>query len=286
MQINIGATEKTLVDSILFGTEPGAFTDASKHTKPGLLDAARDGDIFIDEIGDASLELQLKLLKVVEEKEFYRVGGSKPIKTNARFIFATNRDLQALIKESKFREDFYMRISVFEETLPPLSERKEDIPYIVQGFLEAACASAKNKNVQLEDLPDDLMNYFSRDEIPGNIRGIENDVERLVAHIPYDEFGKPQMQNWKKALGLNGLNQPRKSQVLSVEQLLNAKTNFLDKNFPGLWELNQIVEKRVLEEVNAKGLSLEQAAKVLKVSVNTVLARKKQYLKSKEGATL
>lgn len=282
VQINIAATEKSLAESILFGTEPGAFTDASKQTKPGLFDIARDGDIFLDEIGDASLELQLKLLKVVEEKEYYRVGGTKPIKTNARFIFATNRDLNALISEGKFREDFYMRISVFEETLPPLKDRKEDLPSIVQGFLDAACSASKKNRINVEEFPEDLMNYFLRDEIPGNIRGIENDIERLVAHIPYDGSFKPQLRLWKKVLGHGAQNSARKSSVINLEQLMTAKTSFLDKNFPGLWELGQILERRVLEEVNARGLSLEQAAKLLKVSPNTVLSRRKQFMSSKE----
>lgn len=282
VQINIAATEKNLAEAILFGTEPGAFTDASRQTKPGLFDVARDGDIFLDEVGDASLELQLKLLKVVEEKEYYRVGGNKPIKTNARFIFATNRDLASLIAEGKFREDFYMRISVFEETLPPLKDRKEDIPSIIQGFLDAACFASKKKTISVEDFPEDLMNYFLRDEIPGNIRGIENDIERLVAHIPHDDFFKPQINLWKRVLGHGAQSSPRRSTTLNLEQLQTAKTNFLDKNFPGLWELAQILERRVLEEVSAKGLSLEQAAKLLKVSPNTVLSRRKQFLPAKE----
>ena len=277
VQLNIASTEKNLVESILFGTEPGAFTDASRQTKAGLLDLARDGDIFLDEIGDASPDMQLKLLKVIEEKEFYRVGGNRAIKTNARFIFATNRDVSALISQNQFREDLYMRISIFEESLPPLNERKEDIPDIIQGFLEAACSESKNKNINLHDFPEDLMNYFLRDEIPGNIRGIENDIERLVAHTKVDEIGRPQLQHWKKALSQQGQNYTKKASVISVEQLQNAKTNFLGKDFPGLWELTQILEKRVLEEVDAKGLSLEQASKLLKVSINTVWSRKKQF---------
>jgi len=126
------------------------------------------------------------------------------------------------------------------------------------------------------------MNYFMRDEIPGNIRGIENDIERLVAHIPYDDFFKPQINLWKRVLGHGAQNSARRSSVLNLEQLMTAKTNFLDKNFPGLWELSQILERRVLEEVNARGLSLEQAAKLLKVSPNTVLSRRKQFMPSKE----
>ena len=283
VQINIASTEKNLIDSILFGTEPGAFTDASKFTKAGLLDIAREGDIFIDEVGDATTELQLKLLKVVEEKEYYRVGGTQPIKTNARFIFATNKDVGQLIRDGKFREDFYMRISVFEETLPPLSERKEDVPLILQGFLAAACAEANDKMIDISDFPADLMSYFLRGDIPGNIRGIENDIERLVAHTKCDANGKPNLSDWKRSIGLTTHGLSRKSNTLNVEQLTSAKTNFLDQGFPGLWELTQILERRILEEVDAKGLSIEQAAKLLKVSVNTVWSRKKQFSAEAKG---
>ncbi|MFZ3230240.1 MAG: sigma 54-interacting transcriptional regulator [Pseudobdellovibrio sp.] len=282
VQLNIASTEKTLVDAILFGTEPGAFTDASKQTKAGLLDVARDGDIFLDEIGDASLELQLKLLKVVEEKEYYRVGGNRPIKTNARFIFATNKNLQELIGQGKFREDLYMRISVFEVVMPALSERKEDVPSIIQGFLQNACRESKNRNVSIEDLPEDLMTYFMRDEIPGNIRGIENDIERLVAHARYDEFGRPQLYEWKKLLSLQPNSYSRRSQLLGVEQLLKTKTNFLEKDFPGLFELNQILEGRIIEEVQEKGLGVREAAKLLKISVNTLLSRQRDHTKRNE----
>jgi DNA-binding NtrC family response regulator len=270
VQINIAATERNLVDSILFGTEPGAFTDASKQTKPGLLDAARGGDIFIDEIGDASPELQLKLLKVVEEREYNRVGGTKPIKTDARFIFATNQDL-------------YMRIAVFEETLPALSERAADIPAIVKGFIASALKNAKNKHLKFEDFPEDLLSYFLREDIPGNIRGIENDVERLVAHIPYDSEGKAQLKHWKKALGQKGQIYARKPQILNMETLLKSNTHFLDSDFPGLWAATELLEKRIFEEIDLKKMSLEQASKLLKVSINTVWTRRKQLQVEQRG---
>lgn len=277
VQLNIAATEKTLVDAILFGTEPGAFTDASKQTKAGLLDVARDGDIFLDEIGDASLELQLKLLKVVEEKEYYRVGGNRSIKTNARFIFATNKDLRELVAQGKFREDLYMRISVFEVTMPSLAERKEDIPSLVAGFLFSSSNGYKNKKIEYSELPQDLIEYFKRDEIPGNIRGLENDVERLVAHSEYNTQGKANLKDWKKTLGLIQQSLSKRSQILGVSQLQTMKTNFLDKDFPGLFELSAILERRLLQEVSDRNLGVRDAAKLLKISVNTLLARQKVH---------
>lgn len=275
VQLNIGATERNLVDAILFGTEPGAFTDASKQTKAGLLDVARDGDIFLDEVGDASLELQLKLLKIVEEKEYYRVGGNRPIKSNARFIFATNKDLRGLVAEGKFREDLYMRISVFEVTMPNLMDRREDIPFLVSGFLATACSDHKSKNIELSDLPMDLVEYFRRDAIPGNIRGIENDVERLVAHSEYSDSGRPILKDWKKTLGVIAPVSWRKNDVLNTAHLQNMRTNFLDKDFPGLKELTELLEKRIFEEVHRKQYSVRDAAKILKISKNTITAKQK-----------
>ena len=116
-----------------------------------------------------------------------------------------------------------------------------------------------------------------RDEIPGNIRGIENDVARLVAHIPIDGYGKAQLQHWRKILGNAPQVGARRSQLLGTTLLSTAKTNFLDDNFPGLPELREMLERRVLEEVEAKGWNLDKASKVLKVSINTIWARKKQF---------
>ncbi len=284
VQLNIGATERNMAEAILFGTEPGAFTDASKQTKAGLLDVARDGDIFLDEVGDASLELQLKLLKVVEEKEYYRVGGNRPIKTNARFIFATNKDLKKLVAEGKFREDLYMRISIFEIMMPKLSDRKEDIPALISGFLNRACAEHKNKQIEIHDLPKDLLEYFGRDEIPGNIRGIENDVERLVAHTKYDEGGRPNLKEWKKTIGLTVPVALKRNEVLNIAHLQTMRTNFIDADFPGLKIATEIFERRIFEELHRNETSIRKGAELLKISTNTYTTKQRQYSINMEGS--
>ena len=286
VQINIGATEKSMIDSLLFGTEPGAYTGASSKTKAGLLDLARNGDIFLDEIGEASLDLQIKLLKVIEEKEYYRVGGNLPIKTNARFIFATNQNLQEMISSGRFREDLYMRISVFEENLPLLKERKSDLPEIIKEFLSAASREFPKKQIRYEDLPEDLIKHLTRDDIPGNIRGIENDICRIVAHATTNELGIPDFKSWKKILGFSGSSLSQSDNFLSYKKIMNAKFEFKENSFPGLWALTQGLERKIFEEIKSQGITANEAAKILKISRNTVLTRMKEFgLSGKETIT-
>lgn len=275
VQLNIGSTDKAMSESILFGTEPGAFTGAHSRTKAGLLDLARNGDIFLDEIGDASPDLQLKLLKVIEEKEYYRVGGNTPIKTNARFILATNRNLRELVDGGLFRQDLYMRISVFEETLPALRERKSDLPEIVRGFLEHALFEYPKKKIRFEDFTPEMVKYFSRDEIPGNIRGIENDIFRLVAHTPVDEIGKPDFRNWRKTLAINGA--VNVEGVLTYKKVMASKFDLHESAFPGLRKLTEGIEQRIFEDLKNSGASVNEIVKITKISRNTVLERMKRY---------
>lgn len=267
IQESIGGMQDSLVQSTLFGTEPGAFTDAAKNTKPGLLDLANDGDIFLDEIGDTSLEIQKKILKVVEERQYMRVGGKVQIRTNARFIFATNKNLNALVEQGLFREDLYRRISAFEETIPSLEERKGDIPDIIRGFIRNCREDFPSKRIAFEDLPVDLVNYLTRDEIPGNIRGIENDITRLVAYIPVDASGRTNFKEWRKIIGIDAQSAGKKNiSVLEMKHLTMFESNFITSDFPGLKKAKEIFEQKVLTEAASKFPSLSQAAKALKLS--------------------
>ncbi|MGE0633882.1 MAG: sigma-54-dependent transcriptional regulator [Pseudobdellovibrionaceae bacterium] len=268
VQENIGGIPEQLVLSILFGTEPGAFTDASRKTKPGLLDLAADGDIFLDEIGDTSLETQKKILKVVEEREFMRVGGKVAIKTNARFIFATNRNLKQMVADGLFREDLYRRISAFEESVPPLEERKTDLPCIIEGFVHNVLDEYPSKRISIEDFPPDLMAYLTRDNIPGNIRGIENDVTRLIAYVPVDRNKRPNFKDWRKILGIDVLAVAKRggSVPLDLNHLSSFESNFLSDGFPGLKEAKAIFEKKILLEAAKKYPSLSAASKALRIS--------------------
>jgi len=174
--VNCGAIPENLLESELFGYERGAFTGAI-NSRLGRFEIAHGGSIFLDEIGDMSMNLQVKILRVLQEKTFERLGGNRTIKVDVRVIAATNRSLEELVKEGKFREDLYYRLSVVPIHIPPLRERQQDIPLLLNYFLERS-NSINNTNIEgfSEDALDALMNY----EYPGNVRELQNIVERIV----------------------------------------------------------------------------------------------------------
>ncbi len=180
--VNCAALSDTLLESELFGYEKGAFTGAI-GVKQGLFEAAHEGTLFLDEIGDIGPALQVKLLRVIQEQEVRRVGGTSSIKVDVRVIAATNRDLAALVKEGRFREDLFYRLNVVRMVLPPLRERREDIPMLAQHFLQKF--SAANAQPIRGFIPD-TMALLERSPWPGNVRELENVIERAVslAHGP------------------------------------------------------------------------------------------------------
>lgn len=180
IKVNCGALNDNLLESELFGHEKGSFTGAIKQRR-GRFELADDGTLFLDEIGDISLAMQVKLLRVLQDGEFERVGGETSIKTNVRIISATNKDLKQLISEGKFREDLFYRLSVIPISLPPLRNRKEDIPLLVDYFLKK-CA-CKNKNIA-KQISEAGMHNIINYSWPGNIRELENFVERLYVISP------------------------------------------------------------------------------------------------------
>lgn len=174
--VNCSALNENLIESELFGSEKGAFTGAEKQRK-GRFELAEGGTIFLDEIGELSLNMQVKLLRVLQEKSFERVGSSKTIKSNFRLITATNKNLKIEVEERRFREDLYYRINIIPIEIPPLRERKEDIPLICQKFLYQ---HAKEMNKKIEPLEQEVLKYFIDYEWPGNVRELRNILERLV----------------------------------------------------------------------------------------------------------
>ena len=174
--VNCGAIPEDLLESELFGHEKGAFTGAL-HTRIGRFELANGGTIFLDEIGDMSPALQVKILRVLQEHEIERVGGIRSIPVDIRIIAATHRDLEKAIRENRFREDLYYRLNVIPIELPPLRERKEDIPLLTRYFLERF--NSKNGS-KIEGITDEVLEYFTKYTWPGNIRELENLVERLV----------------------------------------------------------------------------------------------------------
>ncbi|MBN2007801.1 sigma-54-dependent Fis family transcriptional regulator [candidate division KSB1 bacterium] len=174
--VNCATIPRDLLESELFGHEKGAFTGALKQ-KLGKVEIANDGIIFFDEIGCLPIELQSKLLRALQEKTFERVGGTVTIPTNARFIFATNENLKQAVKQNTFRMDLYYRINVFPILVPPLRERKEDIPLLVDYFLNKYCIEQR-KTIFHVSPP--TMDHFVNYSWPGNIRQLENEIEKLV----------------------------------------------------------------------------------------------------------
>ena len=176
IKVNCAAIPKDLVESELFGYEKGAFTGAV-GSKPGRFELADEGTLFLDEIGEIPVEMQVKLLRALQESEFERVGGIKTIRVDVRLIAATNRDLKALIADGRFREDLFYRLAVVPISLPPLRERKEDIPLLTEHFI-AKYNQRLGKRVERVD--DDAMQMLLHYSWPGNIRELENLMERSV----------------------------------------------------------------------------------------------------------
>lgn len=174
--VNSGSLPPDLLESHLFGHVKGAFTGAVSQKK-GLFEVAENGTIFFDEISTISLETQAKLLRVMQEKEFMHLGGTKTIKVNVRVIVATNADLEELIQENNFREDLYYRLNVIKIELPPLRDRKEDIPLLVKHFLNIY---SQENNKEILEVSDDMMGILEEYNWPGNIRELENLIERAV----------------------------------------------------------------------------------------------------------
>lgn len=182
--INCAAIPKDLLESELFGHEKGAFTSADAK-KLGKFELADNGTIFLDEIGDMDLTIQSKILRAIEEGEIERVGAVKPVKVDVRIVAASNKDLEKAVEEKKFREDLYYRLNVFPIRIPPLRERREDIPLLVEYFVNKYCLEMKTavKNIS-QDAIEMLMNYNWK----GNVRELENAIERAVILCETDKI--------------------------------------------------------------------------------------------------
>ena len=207
IKVNCAAIPPNLLESELFGYEKGAFTGADSRGKPGLFEQADGGTIFLDEIGDMPLDLQVKLLRVLQEFEITRIGGRKSIKINVRVVSATNKNLEQLVNEGSFRQDLFYRLNIIPITIPPLRERLEDIAPLAFHFLQKT-----NKKYGLtKRFADDTIHLFEDYEWPGNIREMENLIERLAVTIDHDDIqwtdlpflhssGNPHQRSLKKIL--------------------------------------------------------------------------------------
>jgi len=228
VQLNCAAIPKELIESELFGYEKGAFTGAQKR-KIGLIEEAEGGTLLLDEIGDMAAETQAKVLRVLQENEFTRVGSTKSHKFNVRIISATNKDLLAAIKAGVFREDLYFRLNVIPVLVPPLRERKQDIPALVQHFLKVY---ALKNGKKIKEVTEPAMSLLSSYQWPGNIRELRNIIERLGIMIPGEKIQETDVVN------VLGLSSPPPE---------TRKSSSLDSNLP-LKEIIHEFEKKVLQE--------------------------------------
>ena len=187
VRMNCAAIPSGLLESELFGHEKGAFTGALMQRK-GRFELADGGSLFLDEIGDISLELQPKLLRAIQEQEFERLGSSKTIRVNVRLIAATHRDLPAMIRDQKFREDLFYRFNVFPIEIPPLRERREDIPLLVNYFVSKV---ARRMRRQIKSIPKRTMEMLTNCPWKGNIRELANFIERAVILTRGEELEVP-----------------------------------------------------------------------------------------------
>jgi transcriptional regulator with PAS, ATPase and Fis domain len=177
IHVSCAALAETLLESELFGHEQGSFTGATSR-KVGKFEQADGGTIFLDEIGDISPKLQLDLLRVLQEKSFFRVGGAEEIRVDVRVIAATNRDLQAAVRDGEFREDLFYRLNVVNVRIPPLRERKEDIPLLARHFIRRL---AVELDLPTRDITEEALAILLDWDWPGNVRELENAIERAMA---------------------------------------------------------------------------------------------------------
>ena len=195
--VNCGAIPRELLESELFGYEKGAFTGAAKE-RQGLMEVANGGTLFLDEIGDMPLDMQVKLLRLLEERTFTRVGGSKPIKVNVRFVCATHRDLTQMIRDEKFREDLFYRINVFPIFLPPLKDRADDIPRLIALIKERFEIQGFPPSPRLTPCGIEALQAFPW---PGNIRELRNVLERAGALYPDQQINGQLINNLLSPFG-------------------------------------------------------------------------------------
>lgn len=256
--INCASLNENLIESELFGHEKGAFTGAVS-SKPGKFELARGGTLFLDEIGELPLSLQAKLLRVLQEKEFTRLGGVKTIKSEVRVVAATHRDLKAMSQDGRFREDLFFRLNVLSFNLATLAERKEDLPEMIEFFWQKARMNSNSK----AQLPPDLLTALCAYSFPGNIRELQNILERLAVLGPRQGF-------IPTSLLPPEITGAMPSNVVSL--------NTVSDESCGLDESLENLERKLIEDAMAKADGNQtQAAAILKISRGTLQYKLKKF---------
>jgi two-component system response regulator AtoC len=253
--VNCGAIPADLLESELFGHEKGAFTGALS-TRVGRFEFAEGGTLFLDEIGDMSLQMQVKLLRVLQERSFERVGSNRTLLCNVRIIAATHRDLAAEVKAGRFREDLFYRINVLHIAIPPLRERREDVPLLIDHFV------ARNNirlGTRIRGLTPEARKTLLEYTWPGNVRELENTIERAMVLCESDTIGAGDLPERVRA-ALDPVQVQLRTGELSVKKTVNV--------------VEQILIRRALQKT--KG-NRTRAAELLEISHRALLYKIKDY---------
>jgi PAS domain S-box-containing protein len=252
IKVNCGAIPANLLESELFGYEPGAFSGASKTGKAGMFELANEGTLFLDEIGDMPLDLQVKLLRVLQDKQIFRVGGNRPIDVNVRILAGTNRNLQQMVTTQLFRQDLFYRLNVIPVYVPPLRERREDIPVLSQYFLDYY----NRKHQMGKRLSSDALKPMLLYDWPGNIRELENLIERLVVTTLHDTITMDDVHSCLELASIQGeLDTDLMPLPIAVEQ----------------------TERRLLQKALSLHNSTYKVAKALGISQPSVVRKIAKY---------
>jgi two-component system NtrC family response regulator/two-component system response regulator HydG len=262
IRVACAALPETLLESELFGHEKGSFTGAVA-TRPGRFELADGGTLFVDEIGDISPTVQVKLLRFLEEREFERVGGNKTFKVDVRIVAATHRDLKQKIADGSFREDLYYRLNVIEVTIPPLRDRNHDIPLLAMHFLRKF-AEANGK--ELRGISDDALALLVSHNWPGNVRELENAIERAVVLATGDILTPAHFPTLRRSAAGTPVSGPEAASSIAI---------------PGS-TLAAIEREAILRTLEAVGGSTSKAATMLDISPRKIQYKVKEY--AQEGA--
>jgi two-component system response regulator AtoC len=259
LELNCAALPDTLLESELFGYEPGAFTDARRR-KEGLLERAQDGTLFMDEIGNMSASVQAKLLRVLEDGSFIRLGGTKQVRVDVRLVAATNTNLKEAVRHGRFREDLFYRLNVVPLYIPPLRERREDIVPLALDFLQHFNRELKKNFVGFTPAAAELIRTYNW---PGNIRELKNVIERTMILAPEGEIDASFLPE-----EIRDREEPVRSEPLSS----------LDVSPTGrqLVSLHELEDEYIQEVLTATGNNKTQAAKILGIHPTSLLRRLKK----------